>query len=331
MLLLDLDTIARHERVDAFQYAMDQSVPNEVVHEDPGPGVRARFERWEVGGVVLFRSSSTGFEVRRTDRHLRRLRQRPVVSFTLQTRGTGRVELGGQQGEFGTEDICVLHEVSARTYGWSGTGAADAVIIDAERLALPVDVVVDACFRLRGSPLYDLVLGHLRGLWRDPARLEADPGAPALAGATTELVRALLLTAAHDTTAPPARAAMADTLVTRVLAHVRRNLTDPELTFDRVAAEHAVSRRHLYTLLGRAGISFEQWVIAQRLDLARTMLASPAHRGLGIAAVAARCGFPGPSHFARRFRAAYGLTPREWRRQAGSEPGGRPEPPLDQR
>ncbi|MDI9887688.1 AraC family transcriptional regulator [Streptomyces sp. HNM0645] len=29
--------------------------------------------------------------------------------------------------------------------------------------------------------------------------------------------------------------------------------------------------------------------------------------------VAARCGFASPSHFARRFRAAYGVTPREWR------------------
>ncbi|MGW7792673.1 helix-turn-helix domain-containing protein [Streptomyces tricolor] len=61
------------------------------------------------------------------------------------------------------------------------------------------------------------------------------------------------------------------------------------------------------------------------------MRPTPPPRAGGTPGGPARCGFPGPSHFARRFRAAYGLTPREWRRQAGSEPGGRPEPPLDQR
>ncbi|WPO75461.1 helix-turn-helix transcriptional regulator [Streptomyces sp. KN37] len=35
---------------------------------------------------------------------------------------------------------------------------------------------------------------------------------------------------------------------------------------------------------------------------------------LTIAAVATRCGFSSPSHFSRRFRAEYGLTPSEWRR-----------------
>ncbi|MCE0444501.1 hypothetical protein LT493_00860 [Streptomyces tricolor] len=40
--------------------------------------------------------------------------------------------------------------------------------------------------------MHVLVLHHLRGVWRDPDRLAGDPGAPHLASATTELVRALL-------------------------------------------------------------------------------------------------------------------------------------------
>ncbi|MFI9202868.1 AraC family transcriptional regulator [Streptomyces sp. NPDC053048] len=40
----------------------------------------------------------------------------------------------------------------------------------------------------------------------------------------------------------------------------------------------------------------------------------PRHAALPVSAVAARCGFTSPSHFTRRFRAAYGVTPREWRR-----------------
>lgn len=58
----------------------------------------------------------------------------------------------------------------------------------------------------------------------------------------------------------------------------------------------------------------EQWLIAERLERARAELVSPSGRKRTVAAVARGCGFADPSHFARRFRAAYGLSPREWQR-----------------
>ncbi|MFG2887402.1 AraC family transcriptional regulator [Streptomyces sp. NPDC048297] len=316
MLLLDLDTVAREERVDAFQAAMDTFVPNDVTHEDPAAEVRARFEMWRVGGLHLFRSSSTGFSVRRTEKHLRQMRERPVVAVGLQTRSVGRLELAGRQGFVGPDDICVMHQASARTFGWSGMGGMQLVTMDADRLGLPVDVVAGVCFRLQSSPLYGTVLTHLRGLWTDPARLEVDPGGPALANATTELIRALLLSASCDVSEPQVAAAMEETLVARVLAYLRRHLGEADLTPERVAQAHAISQRQLYVVLSRAGIGLEQWLIEQRLEAARTLLASPKHQGLTIAAVAAQCGFSSSSHFTRRFQTAYGIKPSEWRRHA---------------
>ncbi|MEU8541991.1 helix-turn-helix transcriptional regulator [Streptomyces sp. NPDC048717] len=177
-----------------------------------------------------------------------------------------------------------------------------------------MDTVVRASVRLRSSPLHDLVLGHLRTLWRNLGTPTADPGAAALAHATTELVRALLVSATRDPDDGEVRSVLHDCLVTRIMAYARRHLTDPDLTPDRLAHEHAVSRRQLYAVLGRAGISLEQWVISERLEAARRLLVSPRHAGLPVSAVAARCGFTSPGHIARRFRAAYGVTPREWRR-----------------
>ncbi|MCI4084646.1 MULTISPECIES: helix-turn-helix domain-containing protein [Streptomyces] len=63
----------------------------------------------------------------------------------------------------------------------------------------------------------------------------------------------------------------------------------------------------------------EQWVISERLEAACRLLTSPQHAGLPVSAVAARCGFTSPSHFTRRFRATYGVTPREWRRHRTGE------------
>ncbi|MET8684536.1 helix-turn-helix transcriptional regulator [Streptomyces sp. NPDC004732] len=172
--------------------------------------------------------------------------------------------------------------------------------------------------------MYDLVLNHLRGVWRDPGRLEGDPGAGALATATNELVRALLVSAAHAEESPAVRSAMDETLLTRVLAYTRRHLADRDLTPERIARERAVSVRKLYALLNDAGISLEQWLITERLAKAREMLTAPRYDRLTVAAVAARCGFTSPSHFSRRFQAAYGTSPSEARRHrdvAGSDGG----------
>ncbi len=100
-------------------------------------------------------------------------------------------------------------------------------------------------------------------------------------------------------------------------AYVRRHLTEPGLDAERIARAHAVSVRHLYRVCAAAGMSLEQEVIAQRLEAARVRLSSPAGRQRSIAATARACGFADASHFARRFRAAYGLSPREWQRAAG--------------
>ncbi|MET8701320.1 AraC family transcriptional regulator [Kitasatospora sp. NPDC004723] len=319
MLLLDLHTVPPRERVEAFRHALtDSLVPNDIAHEEGEAGIHARMELWQVGGLDLFATRNSGFEVRRTAQHVRHHRESPVVSVSLQPLGVHRAEVAGRRELLGSHDICVFHELSPRTYGWSGDGASQALMFDMHRLGVPVETVERASLRLRASPLHGLVLQHLRGLWHDPARLEADPGAEALASATTELVRALLLSAAHAEESVEVRSTMDETLLTRVMAYARAHLADRDLTPERIAAEHAVSVRRLYTLLGGAGISLEQWLIEERLGKARRMLASARYDRLTVAAVSARCGFSSPSHFSRRFRSAHGVSPSEWRRLRGT-------------
>ncbi|GHI53726.1 hypothetical protein Srubr_35720 [Streptomyces rubradiris] len=316
-MLLDTSALPPAERLEAFRHGMtNDSVPNHIVHEKTSEGVHARMELWSVGGLPMFSTYNSGFEAHRTPAHIRRQRSNPVVSVSLQHRGTGRAEVAGQRMLLGPDNVCVFHELSPRVYGWSGDGGSQAMVFDVERIGLPVETVVRASLRLRASPLHDLVLRHLRDMWRDPGRLARDPGATALAGATADLVRALLVSAAHDPGTPVVRSVMDETLLTRVTAHVRRHHTDPGLCAESIAAAHGVSVRHLYQVLREAEVSLEQWIISERLATARRMLASPDHAGLAIGVVAARCGFSSPSHFTRRFRSAYGLSPREWRQQA---------------
>jgi len=122
-----------------------------------------------------------------------------------------------------------------------------------------------------------------------------------------------------------AAAARTEALRARVLAHAQAqsHLTERDLTPDRIARELHVSVRSLYKVCEQTGLSLREWIIDRRLEGARGELAGPGAGRRTIAAVARSWGFADPSHFARRFRAAYGVSPREVRDAAetGRFPG----------
>lgn len=313
MLLLDTADLPAEDRVAAFRAAFDlASVPCRIEDLGLDGAVRARLHLWAFGRATLFTSDSSGFRLVRTPRHVHR-ESPPVVALAVQARGIGQFsQFGADQlvhsGELMVSDLTVPY-----VFSWTGGGGSCAFHVPYDQLGLPADVVEAAGPRLRASPLYELVRDHLVRLVGLADVMAVDPGAAALGTATTELVRALLVSAAGRS-APEVRE---QTLATRVLVYARQHLTDPGLTPERIAREHNVSVRQLYKACAGAGVRLEQWVIEQRLEAARSELAAPSGRRRSIAATARACGFADPSHFARRFRAAYGVTPRDWQRSAG--------------
>ncbi|GCB52371.1 helix-turn-helix domain-containing protein [Streptomyces sp. NL15-2K] len=234
-----------------------------------------------------------------------------MVSLSLQAEGTGRFGQSGRPELVGTGDLMLNDLTIPYDFSWSGTGGAQDLQVPYEVLAPPPDIVREGAARLPASPLYDLVRTHIAHVHAHADALSADPGAAALGTATVELLRVLLTSAAGvDAYARPA---MAESLVQRVLAYARRHLTDSDLTAARIAYAHDISVRALYRLCSEAELSLERWIIEQRLEGARTRLASPVGRTRTIASVARAWGFTDASHFTRRFKEAYGVTPRQWR------------------
>ncbi len=234
-----------------------------------------------------------------------------MVSLALQTSGTGRFgQLGRQSlvrpGELMLNDLTIPYE-----FAWSGTGSAYALQLSYDVLDLPPEVVRRGAERLAASPMYDMVRSHLLRLHADADVLSADPGAEALGTGTIALLRALITSAADmDAWARPAAA---ESLLHRILAYTRAHLRDPGLSADRIASAHGISVRALYGLFAKGGLSLEQWIIEQRLEGACAALVSPHTRTRTIEHIAHSWGFSTPNHFTRRFKAAYGVTPRQWR------------------
>jgi AraC-like DNA-binding protein len=66
-------------------------------------------------------------------------------------------------------------------------------------------------------------------------------------------------------------------------------------------------------LFAHASTTFGNELMRTRLESARRLLSDKRYDALSVSEVAARSGFLEPSHFARRFRKAFGSGPTEFR------------------
>jgi AraC-like DNA-binding protein len=103
----------------------------------------------------------------------------------------------------------------------------------------------------------------------------------------------------------------------RIMEYVELHLTDSDLSPEAIARAHHISVRYLHKLFQDEGTTVGRWILRRRLEECRRDLTRYGRGSRTIAAVAGRWGFTSPTHFSRVFRAAYGMSPREWRDAAG--------------
>jgi AraC-like DNA-binding protein len=107
------------------------------------------------------------------------------------------------------------------------------------------------------------------------------------------------------------RAARLRVVKTDVLA----NLGSRDLSVAAVARRQGITPRYVHMLFETEGTTFSQFVLGERLELARRLLADVRHDSRKIATIAYEAGFGDLSYFNRSFRRRFGATPREARAQ----------------
>jgi AraC-like DNA-binding protein len=269
--------------------------------EDPFAGtVRAQ----AAGPLPIARIRSRAQRVQRTA-PLDERRGGDVCYLVLQLSGAGRAAQDGRSAELRVGDFAIVD--STRPFELS---FAD----DFQQMCATVP--------------HDLLLPRLASPDATTAvRVRGDSGAGALAGRTLRAFAAqagsldregaraasehvvALLALALGRSAAAAGGAGRPALLQAAIEEMERRLGDPDLTPARVAAGISVSSRYLHLLFARRGTTFGRWLRERRLAGAHHELADPAWDHCSIASIAIRWGFRNPSHFARAFRARYGVPP----------------------
>lgn len=318
--MLDTSGIDPDDRTDAVaEAARAAAAPQYVIPEHKHEPIRARFDVWDLGGAGIYRIvHCSGVRMVRTERQVRSGPSEVLLIARRET-GVARRECAGAEdlirpGELFAVDLNAPYDI-----GWRGDGAHTSLLVPLEQLALPTETIRRATARVHASPLCRVVSSVIASMTDNADALAADAAARETGSACVELVRALL-TSAAGTSAGDGGAVPAEMLLTEVREYIRRNLSHPDLGAEMIARAHHVSARYLYKLCASADFRLEQWIIDSRLDRARADLARPENARKSIASIAGSWGFRDPSHFSRRFRAAYGITPRDWRRVSAAHP-----------
>ncbi|MCJ1960656.1 acetamidase/formamidase family protein [Novosphingobium mangrovi (ex Hu et al. 2023)] len=126
-----------------------------------------------------------------------------------------------------------------------------------------------------------------------------------------------LVTSLLDNAPPKAlggAAGMRAALLERIFQTIEIRLSDPDLNYQQVAAEHGISPRYLQKLFESINDSFGHYVKVRRLERCRLDLRSPLHVQKSISDILFEWGFNDSASFSRAFREQYGISPREYRK-----------------
>ena len=315
--VLDSNEFSSADRSEAFRAALSDALIAPTKLLDMAGDAHGALSVWPLSGEIMLMdhrfSTREQLRIARMPRALLRESNPERVSLAVGPTGFCFTNHRGFQAT-GRKELRLTDLTSDYEIVLSGEVRTVACEIELSRLGMSVDTVRNAVPTISLSPLHDLMRRHLLELARSADGLS--PNTLAIAGSgTAELVRALIHSV--STRDKDRRGALAETMPARIDDYVRRHLGDPDLTPAGIAAVHNISLRYLYVLLSDQAETPAEWIMTRRLSAAKDHLR---HGTANVSTTAKRWGFKDHSHFTRRFKAAYGLTPAEYLKTLGTSP-----------
>lgn len=101
--------------------------------------------------------------------------------------------------------------------------------------------------------------------------------------------------------------------LSRIRASIMRNLTDPNLDCNRIAADVGLSVRQVHSVFSNSGTTLMRFIWNQRLERIAAELKNAALAHKPVSAIAFEWGFNEAAHFSHQFKAQFGMPPSKFR------------------
>ncbi|MFD9389303.1 helix-turn-helix domain-containing protein [Streptomyces sp. NPDC060000] len=316
-LVLTTASVPDTERLAYWRDALGRAlVPMNVTARHDGP-FDGRVSTERLGYLRISTIEADAQRVSRTPAHLTGARGAAApavdqVAVGLQTAGTATLIQDGRRAFVAEGDLAVYD--TGRPYSLDFPRRFATRVVHMPRRAL--GLTEEDLRRVTGTAITGREgFGALLVNFLTSLTASVPPCAPAvaarLATGVVDLFATLVDERTRDGAAPVAN--QGDHLVQRVRDHIDRNLAEPGLSPQTVAAAHHISVRYLHRLFEGEGVTVARLIQQRRLERCARELHRAHATAPTVSSVAQRWGFANPAHFSRVFRAAYGRSPREWR------------------
>jgi AraC family transcriptional activator of tynA and feaB len=314
-LTLTFSTDTVHPR-DRFDFWHSVACRSYVDHECE-PDERRRFEGHvdiaPLAHTSLSTYSNTPARIWRTARQVARAHSDDLY-LALQTRGTCTVSQDGRDALLQPGDFCLAD--TAGEYAFTYPVHSSQLILKIERprlkarlpefrslMAVPV-----RSHEPTGALAFEFIgmLPRYRAAVADVAELRIADQAVDLAALALSIVAGSSGVKLSSTSAAA---------LLRLRRAVEGALGRREMRCADVAAAAGMSMRYANHLLLQEGTSLERLLQHRRLEKCRETLRDPGQSHRSISEIAYAWGFSDASHFTRSFKAAYGMAPRDYRRE----------------
>ncbi|MFD8595554.1 helix-turn-helix domain-containing protein [Kitasatospora sp. NPDC059646] len=313
-LVLDTGDVPEDARHDAWTDALSQAlVPVKVTPTGPGerPG---RIRSVPLGHL---RTVSLDGGPQRISRPPSLCRPEPGGRFALGRclEGEAVFTQAGHTGWPGPDEIVVIDLARPFALHFPQPFRAGLVHLPQRTLSSPRTLQRLAGSTLRPDDGTVTMLGLLLTHVLDGAAQFGPTAAGRLGGHVADLVDAI----AFDLDREPASAR--EHLLSRARDYVDAHLGRPDLGPESVARALRISVRYLHRLFEGEELTITRLIQQRRVEACAQALERHGPFGPTLAELARRHGFSSASHFSRAFRAAYGVTPSEWRGRRAGTPG----------
>jgi len=309
--VFDTANFAPQDRREAYMSAFAGSEVPKQVGFPAGVELSATMDLWDLGpGLHLIRASDNGLRLTRSTRHLR-IAAPERIGIAYQRREAA-ISIGPWTQRLRPGDLHVVDQTLPSDFVGYGVGGSQSFNFDYDVLGLPIDLGRRAVVAAAASPMYEMFRRHMEHVCSALDDLQHDEDALLLVGAATmDLARALLATTSDQRSLQ--REVLHSTELTRIRVYIDQHLQDTDLNLRSIAKANHVSLRQFYKVWGSSRPTPSEYIMGERLRRAHDDLARADLTSQSIFTIARKWGFTDSAHFSRRFKDAYGITPRDWR------------------